>query len=599
MRGPIVLRFPPRVNDRVRFQSVPPRESGDVERDVGLAGFCRHFRFLQHGPDRSDQGGDDGQDDREGIACAGIRELRGSCPVLPGTAAVGVRRRSVDASVLHRHHLDGGALGHARLFGDRSQPSAVLSRSRAHPCRDGGVHAPAGRCVVSAQLCRRAGDEVERPRLGVCQRQHRWRWRRRHGDQRRGGHRADVGSEPDRGGGHDQRCDDLSAAPGVRGQPDPEVERCRVDVRGRCGRRRDGDEPDRGQRHHARAESDRRGGTIAADTTYLQRRVSAVRSAAAFARSTPDGSVVCEAVADERIRARRQCFGATAVLGTTDQPAAGRSRQRQPGDALRAGRDRAPTWSEGRRELGSAKRDRFDDRGRRNARRSEPAIPARSHRSEAVRATWLAATATVGGGTHNTASAQRGAIAGGTDNSATGLWSSVGGGNVNTASGVDSTVAGGSSNVASGDYSTVPGAGNAAPGYYSFAAGSGAHANYAGCFVYADTSELSTRRAASDRTRSSSAGSAASTSGRREPRTQPTAAHDWPREPAPGPLYSDRNGKERIHPVDPAASSSRSSWRCRSPPGSGRASRARSATWDRWRRTSTTRSVSATATRRS
>ena len=45
---------------------------------------------------------------------------------LSGDVPVGVRRRSVDASVLHRYHLDRAAWHHARLLGHRTTDNQAL-----------------------------------------------------------------------------------------------------------------------------------------------------------------------------------------------------------------------------------------------------------------------------------------------------------------------------------------------------------------------------------------------------------------------------------------------------------------------------------------
>jgi hypothetical protein len=95
---------------------------------------------------------------------------------------------------------------------------------------------------------------------------------------------------------------------------------------------------------------------------------------------------------------------------------------------------------------------------------------------------------TVGGGWYNTASGNDGTVGGGNSNTASDWYATVGGGRDNTASGDESTVAGGNTNAASGEGSTVPGgAYNVAQGNYSFAAGYGAKAYYAGCFVWGDS----------------------------------------------------------------------------------------------------------------
>ena len=66
-------------------------------------------------------------------------------------------------------------------------------------------------------------------------------------------------------------------------------------------------------------------------------------------------------------------------------------------------------------------------------------------------------TATIGGGSQNSASGPGSTVGGGVINSASQTQATVGGGRENTASGVRSTIAGGYQNNASGDYSTVGG----------------------------------------------------------------------------------------------------------------------------------------------
>ncbi len=78
----------------------------------------------------------------------------------------------------------------------------------------------------------------------------------------------------------------------------------------------------------------------------------------------------------------------------------------------------------------------------------------------------------VGGGQFNTANAYGSAVGGGSSNTTSGDYSTVGGGGANTASGALSTVGGGLANTASGPYSTVVGGrSNEAPGDYSIAMG--------------------------------------------------------------------------------------------------------------------------------
>jgi len=108
--------------------------------------------------------------------------------------------------------------------------------------------------------------------------------------------------------------------------------------------------------------------------------------------------------------------------------------------------------------------------------------------------------AAVGGGWSNEASGFRAAVGGGNDNTASGQYATVGGGNQNTAGGTEATVGGGIQNVAggpraaigggyqhnaAGNAATVPGgANNAAGGAYSLAAGAAANASHAGAFVW-------------------------------------------------------------------------------------------------------------------
>ncbi|UCB53035.1 MAG: hypothetical protein JSV10_02810, partial [Candidatus Zixiibacteriota bacterium] len=94
---------------------------------------------------------------------------------------------------------------------------------------------------------------------------------------------------------------------------------------------------------------------------------------------------------------------------------------------------------------------------------------------------------TVGGGDHNTASAEDATVSGGTYNTASWTCATVGGGGGNTASAGGATVGGGSANTASGLNATVPGGHmNTAAGSYSFACGNRAQADHSGTFVWAD-----------------------------------------------------------------------------------------------------------------
>jgi hypothetical protein len=96
---------------------------------------------------------------------------------------------------------------------------------------------------------------------------------------------------------------------------------------------------------------------------------------------------------------------------------------------------------------------------------------------------------TIGGGSNNIikSGANFATISGGQGNTNSGSWATIGGGKFNSASGFYSTVVGGFHNSAGGDYSTVGGGYlNTAVGPDTFAAGTLAHADNDGSFVWAD-----------------------------------------------------------------------------------------------------------------
>ena len=98
--------------------------------------------------------------------------------------------------------------------------------------------------------------------------------------------------------------------------------------------------------------------------------------------------------------------------------------------------------------------------------------------------------ATVGGGYNNLASAVGAAIAGGSRNTASDDHAAVGGGHNNAASATYSAIGGGFFNVASGEFSTVPGGqNNEAQGAYSLAAGRRAKALAIGAFTFGDSTD--------------------------------------------------------------------------------------------------------------
>ena len=98
----------------------------------------------------------------------------------------------------------------------------------------------------------------------------------------------------------------------------------------------------------------------------------------------------------------------------------------------------------------------------------------------------------VGGGTSsdpNEVTASSASIGGGSGNTADGTYTTVSGGDGNQASGDHATVGGGQNNVASGAHATVPGGdGSSATAPNSFAAGTNASADHEGAFIWSDTS---------------------------------------------------------------------------------------------------------------
>ena len=102
---------------------------------------------------------------------------------------------------------------------------AVLPGRLRQPAADGGVHEPAGRQPVPADLRRRAGDEVGRVAVGLRQRRDWRRGRWRHGDQRPRRHRPSGQPEPDHRGGVDQPCPGVPAAAGLQQRAGAEEQR--------------------------------------------------------------------------------------------------------------------------------------------------------------------------------------------------------------------------------------------------------------------------------------------------------------------------------------------------------------------------------------
>ncbi len=277
-------------------------------------------------------------------------------------------------------------------------------------------------------------------------------------------------------------------------------------------------------------------GTIAADTAYLQRRVSATCPAGSSIRAiAADGTVSCETDDTGAANAFVQggnAFGATAVLGTTDNRAidvrANGSRVMRyepngispnviggsPANSVTAGLrgatiagggvpmgDTDPIWAS---EAPNRATDHYGTVGGGYANRAGNDDAALENAAFATVGGGWANTAsggysTVDGGHANTASGEYSTVDGGYSNTASGGFSSVGGAYLSTASGVSSTVGGGGFNIASGRNSTVAGGlGNTASGDYSFAAGHRAKATGKGSFVWADSRDFDFEIASTD-----------------------------------------------------------------------------------------------------
>ena len=238
-------------------------------------------------------------------------------------------------------------------------------------------------------------------------------------------------------------------------------------------------------------------GTVAADTTYLQRRVSSSCAVGSSIRAiAADGTVTCQTDSGGAANAFIQggnAYGplpnATAVLGTTDANAldvrvTGARVMRYEPNAISPnliGGSPANSVSAGVRgatiagggvfagatdpNFGSEFPNRVTDAygtigGGYANQAGDDAGTAVDH-----------AFATVGGGFNNGASALYSTVAGGDTNSAAGIKSAVGGGSFNNANGLYSTVAGGDGNVAWQNSSVGGGSQNTAKGFWSTVGG--------------------------------------------------------------------------------------------------------------------------------
>jgi hypothetical protein len=202
-------------------------------------------------------------------------------------------------------------------------------------------------------------------------------------------------------------------------------------------------------------------GTLAADTTYLQRRVTGTCAAGSSIRTiAADGTVTCETDDTGAANAFVQggnAFGTTAVIGTTDS---------QPLD-VRVNNSRVMRYEPSAisaNVIGGHPTNSADV----NVRGATiggggGAVDPDFGPSATNRVTD--AYGTVGGGRGNRAGDGIGTtidrpfatVSGGVSNTAIGIYSTVGGGAVNVASGPSSTVGGGSFNVAGGAFSWAGG----------------------------------------------------------------------------------------------------------------------------------------------
>ena len=236
-------------------------------------------------------------------------------------------------------------------------------------------------------------------------------------------------------------------------------------------------------------------GTIAADTAYLQRRVSSTCAAGSSIRViAADGTVTCQVDNAGPANAFVQngnAFGATAILGTTDNNVLD----------LRVNNSRVVRYepnSISPNVIGGSPANNVTA-GVRGATIAGGGVPAGNtdpnFSLEAPnRVTDAYGTvgggygnvagndtggvldapfATVGGGYNNTASQYYATVGGGDNNTASADHSTVGGGLNNTASGSIGTVGGGQGNTASGTRSTVGGGGGNTAGNFHATVGGG------------------------------------------------------------------------------------------------------------------------------
>jgi hypothetical protein len=286
-------------------------------------------------------------------------------------------------------------------------------------------------------------------------------------------------------------------------------------------------------------------GTIAADTAYLQRRVSGVCAAGSSIRTiNTDGTVVCETddvgtgtvtsitagagltggtittsgtiavdptsatLVGSFFRQGGNAFGATAVVGTTDAQAievmAGGARVARFAPSYVASAPNVIFGSSANAvspglygsTIGGGGEPSYPNRvttgggtvGGGFNNRAGPSAPTFVNWYSTVAGGWgntADIAATVGGGYSNNAGGEASFVGGGGSNTAGGPTATIAGGTYNLAWGDGAFVGGGYFNSAQGDKATVPGGGyNHADGAASFAAGSYARANHDNAFVW-------------------------------------------------------------------------------------------------------------------